>query len=242
MIWRIAIFLGGLTFIQTGYSVLTDPTCQRVSLSGFRFFTTTCTTQGHGLPTVLVGVFSILIGFGISFATAGYIYETWVIARFTRNLAIVEEGGDSLESRIASKRARIQSIGCGTVVILMIILYSETFIIREVRLSHFKSVLNDVSVCNQALMAETDFNKTFSASGSANDVQTQIDELNKIAAQYKSYSGQTNSALKSILLSESDAYALIATSATNNDSVGIKNAEAKLNQESNLFVAACLPK
>lgn len=191
---------------------------------------------------MLIGVLSILIGFGISFATAGYVYETWVVARIAQNTVITEEGEDSLDSRIATKRARIQSIGCGTVVILMFILFSGTFIVREVRVSHFKSVMNDVSVCNETLMAETDFNKNFNAAGSANDRQTQIDQLNKIAGLYKNYSAQTNSSLRGILLGESDAYALIANAATNNDSVGIKDAEATLNQESNLFVAACLPK
>lgn len=242
MIWRIAIFLGGLTFIQTGYSVLTDPSCQRVSLSGFRFFTTTCTTQGHGLPTVLIGVLSILVGFAISFATAEYVYETWAVARIAQYTVLSEEGEDTLENRVTKKKAQIQSIGCGTVVILIFVLFSSTFIVREVKVSHFKSVMNNITVCNEALMAETNFNKNFNAAGAANDPQTQIDELNKIANEYRVYSTETNTSLKSILIREADAYSLIATSATNSDSASIKRAESILNADSSSFVAACLPK
>jgi uncharacterized membrane protein len=246
MLWRIAIFLGGLTFIQTGYSVLTDPTCQRVSLSGFRFFTTSCTTQGHGLPTVLIGVLSILIGFGISSGNAAYTYFIWAEAKIAKNLIPSQYSESDLENIVSEKMTQIQSkivsIGGGTSVVLILVLFFITVIEREINISHFKSDLNNTSVCDKALTAESNFNKSFNAAGAAKDGQTQIDELNKIAEKFVEYSAEANTNLRAVLVSEANAYSLIATSATNNDSASIKKAESILTADSSLFVAACLPK
>ena len=247
MIWRIALFLGGLTFIQTGYSVLTDPSCQRVSISGFRFFTTSCTTEGQGLPTVFIGVLAIFLGFGISFGNAAYAYHVWAESKITQHIDPTQYSQEDLEKSVAERKSQIQSnielFGCGTTLILILILLAGTFIVREVKVSHYKSIMNKISVCNNALTAETDFNKKFNAAGAANDRQTQIDELNKIAAEYSGYSAETNNnTLRDILTRDANAYSLIATSAIKNDSATIKQAEAILNADSNAFATACLSK
>ena len=249
MFWTIVSFLGGVTFVQTGYSVLTDPSCQRVSVSGFRFFTTTCTTQGHGLPTVVVGVISILIGLALSFVgiviVLGMvitIYENRAVARITKNTVLSEEGEETLENRVEKKKAQIRSIGFGSVIALIFLLFVGTFIEREVKVSHYRSVMNNVSVCNEALSLVSNFNQNFNAAGAANDRQTQIDELNAISAGYQGFSSDANNPLKSILIDEANAYSLFASAAANNDDASMKKAEAILNADSTPFVSACLPK
>jgi hypothetical protein len=62
MLWRLIFAALSFSFINTGYTVLTDPTCQRVSLSGVRLITVTCSSPGTGFSAALVGWTSLIIG------------------------------------------------------------------------------------------------------------------------------------------------------------------------------------
>jgi hypothetical protein len=62
MLWRLIFAALSFSFINTGYTVLTDPTCQRVSLSGVRLITVTCSSPGTGFSAALVGWASLIIG------------------------------------------------------------------------------------------------------------------------------------------------------------------------------------
>jgi hypothetical protein len=61
---RILVFIGGLSFIGSGFQILTDPNCASVSWGGYRVVTTTCfaNTAEGGIPAWFGGTISIIGG------------------------------------------------------------------------------------------------------------------------------------------------------------------------------------
>jgi hypothetical protein len=239
IIWRFAILIGGLSFVQTGYSVLTDPTCGRVSVGGFRFFTATCNTQGHGFPVLLIGSLSLIIGFAIAFFSVLAGYARWDEFREAK---ITAEGNAELLENLKKRRARVDSLGCGTIFILVIVLIVVTFTYRELRFHRFNSEMNEVRICGEVFQSETDFNRAFASAESANDATGMITALNKISADLASYSKETKTKLHLVLKSDSDSYTHIVSSLYRNDRNSITIAKSKIQSNGELLMVICSPK
>lgn len=90
-IWRLIGFVGGLSFITTGFHVLTDPNCSSVSLSGIRLITTTCHEDSSGfLPAWLGGSVSIIVGVGLMIWAVFPLIEPTLLRNIERNSQEIE--------------------------------------------------------------------------------------------------------------------------------------------------------
>jgi len=82
LIFRIIGFIGGITFIVTGFGVLGDPNCETVSFSGLHAVTTTCYADSSGaIPAWLGGLLSIIAGLILIGFGASPFLEIWLLRR-----------------------------------------------------------------------------------------------------------------------------------------------------------------
>ena len=66
MIWRILGYIGAASFLVTGFTVLSDPSCISADIGGGRVLMITCRADDYGaFPGKGVGFFSLIVGIGL---------------------------------------------------------------------------------------------------------------------------------------------------------------------------------
>jgi hypothetical protein len=80
LILRLVGFIGGITFIVTGFGVLGDPNCNSVSFSGLHAVTETCYPDSTGaIPAWLGGILSIIGGLILMGYAVSPFLEIWLL-------------------------------------------------------------------------------------------------------------------------------------------------------------------
>jgi len=190
MLWRLVFAALSFTFISTGYTVLTDPTCQRVSLGGVRLITVTCSSPGTGFSAALVGWSSLVIGLIALLINLGIFLaemEERVRGRKKKELespSEVETLGDEVTP--AAKES-VQPLAKGLALLMqvtpliMVGVLVFTFVERHAQFNRFNSSMDTTNSCNQLLQAESDFNQAYKNAQLTNDYNQMIVLIGDVA-------------------------------------------------------------
>jgi hypothetical protein len=140
MLWRFVYILGGMSFISTGYSVLTDPQCQKVNLSGFRFFSVDCQAQSGSQSGLVVGLISILVGLVAVLLNVAILFQAFKNVRAGRN-------PDEFEPKEPPSAFTGESLASLIIFIFIILGISYTFVQRESHLRAYQGTQKNIALC-----------------------------------------------------------------------------------------------
>ena len=249
MLWRLIFAALSFSFISTGYTVLTDPTCQRVSLSGVRLIEVTCSAPGSGFSAALVGWVSLVVGLIALLINLGILVaalEERVRARKPQvELQIPDENTE--EDSAEKVKSSVPPLAKGLTLLMqltpliMVGVLVFTFVERHSQFNRFNSVMETTNSCNQLLQAESDFNQAYKNAQLTNDHNQMVLLIGDVAAKLSTISSNAPSGIKEVIKSESDAYANAQAAYQTNNQVLLNSASDQLKANGTKIVSICSP-
>ena len=250
MLWRLIFAALSFSFINTGYTVLTDPTCQRVSLSGVRLITVTCSSPGTGFSAALVGWASLIIGLIALLVNLGIFLaeiEERVRGRKKKELESPSEEETLGDETTPAAKESVQPLAKGLTLLMqvtpliMVGVLVFTFVERHAQFNRFNSSMDTSNSCNQLLQAESDFNQAYKNAQLTNDYNQMIILIGDVATKLSNISSTAPAGIKEVIKSESDAYSNAVIGYKSNNQVLVNSASAQLNANSAKIVSLCAP-
>lgn len=250
MLWRLIFAALSFSFINTGYTVLTDPTCQRVSLSGVRLITVTCSSPGTGFSAALVGWASLIIGLIALLVNLGIFLaeiEEKVSGRKKKELESPSEEETLGNETTPAAKEPVQPLAGGVALLMlvtpliMIGVLVFTFVERHAQYNRFNSSIDTTNSCNQLLQAESDFNQAYKNAQLTNDYNQMIILIGDVATKLSNISSTAPSGIKEVIKSESDAYSNAVIGYKSNNQVLVNSASAQLTANGAKIVSLCAP-
>jgi hypothetical protein len=249
MLWRLIFAALSFSFISTGYTVLTDPTCQRVSLSGVRLIEVACSAPGSGFSAALVGWVSLIVGLIALLINLGILVaalEERVRARKPHdelqlpNENTEEDSAEEVKSSVPPLAKGLTFLMQLTPLIMVGVLVF-TFVERHSQFNRFNSVMETTNSCNQLLQAESDFNQAYKNAQLTNDYNQIVLLIGDVAAKLSTISNTAPSGIKEVIKSESDAYSNAVIGYKSNNQVLVNSASSQLNANGAKIVSLCAP-
>jgi hypothetical protein len=238
MIWRFVYALAGFTFTSTGYSVLVDPECQKVKISGIRFFSVSCQSNSGGYSALLVGLTSMVIGLIVIFINGSIFYQAFKSNRQSMNQNQISE---ELTVSNVNEPSRSESVASFIIFLLIpIILFSSVFYERQQHRQNFINHPPIRQLCIMTIKETSNFSLAMAATQKQADPQ-QASVLVFLHEEnfFANLSGKASGDLKKIFEIMAIQFEAARQAAIDSDQGAYDSAKVALNSAASNFDALC---